>query len=107
MNDLICKKNEGINLAIMATTIHFIINYEPLKILKVYQGTCFGYVIFKTCWYAIYNDKVFVKFQYVNVKDAIDGLLKTLSGPENQGNLEVGLRHNKRCPCTPNDFTRF
>jgi hypothetical protein len=57
--------------------------------------------------YAINNDKVFVKFQYVSVKDALDGLLKTLFGPKNQGNLEARMHYNKRCPCTPNDFTRF
>jgi hypothetical protein len=40
-------KDENINLAMMVTFIQFIINYEPLKILKVYEGTCFGHVMYK------------------------------------------------------------
>jgi hypothetical protein len=40
-------KYEGTNLITMATTLHFIIDYEPLKILRVYEGTCFKHVMFK------------------------------------------------------------
>lgn len=29
----------GTDLATMATTLHFIIDYEPLKSLRVYEGT--------------------------------------------------------------------
>jgi hypothetical protein len=32
-------KDEGTNLATMATTLHSIINCEPLKILKIYEVT--------------------------------------------------------------------
>jgi len=32
-------KKEGINLINMATTLHSIIDYEPLKIFKVCEGT--------------------------------------------------------------------
>jgi hypothetical protein len=35
-------KNESSNLIAMASTLHTIINCEPLKIIKVYEGTCFG-----------------------------------------------------------------
>ncbi len=40
-------KNEGTNLITMATTFHFVIDYEPLKILRVYEGTCSEHVMFK------------------------------------------------------------
>jgi len=35
-------KNESSNLITMASTLRPIINCEPLKIIKVYEGTCFG-----------------------------------------------------------------
>jgi hypothetical protein len=75
-------KDEGNNLAIVATTLHSVINCEPLKILRVYEGTCFGHVMFKACQYAINNNKISVRFQYVSVKDALVGLLQTLFGPK-------------------------
>jgi hypothetical protein len=41
-------KDEDTNLAtIMATTLHSIINYEPLKILRVYESTCIEHVMAK------------------------------------------------------------
>jgi hypothetical protein len=33
-------KDEGNNLTLMATTLHFI--NQPLKFQSVYEGTCFG-----------------------------------------------------------------
>jgi hypothetical protein len=42
---IVFVKDEGINLTIMTTTLHFIIDCEPLKIFKIYKGTCFGHVI--------------------------------------------------------------
>jgi hypothetical protein len=50
-------------------TLHFIINCEPLKIFKVYEGTCFGHVMFKTCQYARNDDNFFVGLKHVNLKD--------------------------------------
>jgi hypothetical protein len=35
-------KNESSNLIAMASTLRPIINCEPLKIIKVYEGMCFG-----------------------------------------------------------------
>jgi hypothetical protein len=37
----------GINLIILVAVLHSIIDYEPLKILKVYEGTCFRHVMSK------------------------------------------------------------
>jgi hypothetical protein len=33
----------------MAIVMHSIIDDEPLKIHKVYEGMCFGHVMFKAC----------------------------------------------------------
>jgi hypothetical protein len=63
-------KHERTNLVAMTTTLHSIVGCEPLKILKVYGGTCFGHVMFKACQYATYDDKDFVRLQHVSVKDA-------------------------------------
>jgi hypothetical protein len=42
-------KDEGTNLSAMVATLYSIINCEPLKILRVYEGTCFGHVMSKAC----------------------------------------------------------
>ncbi len=41
------KKDEGKNLRSMVTTLWFIIDYESLKLLQVYEGTYFGHGMFK------------------------------------------------------------
>jgi hypothetical protein len=38
-------KDEGTNLFGMANALHSIIDCEALKILRVYEGTCFGHVM--------------------------------------------------------------
>jgi hypothetical protein len=48
------------NLTNMATTLHSIINYGPLKILKVYIYVCFEHVMSKACQYATNDDKIFI-----------------------------------------------
>jgi hypothetical protein len=40
-------KNEGSNLMLMATTLRSIVDYRPLKLQRVYEGTCFGNIMFK------------------------------------------------------------
>jgi hypothetical protein len=42
-------KNEGSNLASMASTLCSIVDCELLNLPKVYEGTSFGHVLFKTC----------------------------------------------------------
>jgi hypothetical protein len=44
---IVFVKDEGTNLTIMRVVLHSIIDYEPLKILKVYEGTCFRHVMSK------------------------------------------------------------
>jgi hypothetical protein len=42
-------KDEGSNLTIMATILQSIVDCEPLKLLRVYDGTCFGHLMSKAC----------------------------------------------------------
>jgi len=63
-------KNESINLTTMVFALHSNIDCQPLKFLKVYEGTCFRHVMFKTCQYATNDDKMFKGLVQVNVKDA-------------------------------------
>jgi hypothetical protein len=53
----------------MIATLHSIIDYEPLNIYRVYEGTCSGHVISKACRYATNDDKVFVRLKNVSVKE--------------------------------------
>jgi hypothetical protein len=63
-------KDEGNNLGSMAMTLKFIIvNCEPLKMLWVYEGTCFRYVMSKACQYATNDDKVLVGLTLVSAKN--------------------------------------
>jgi hypothetical protein len=61
-------KYEGTNFVV---GLHSIINCEPLKILKVYEGTCFEHVMSKAYKYVTNDDKVFVGLEHVSVKDAL------------------------------------
>jgi hypothetical protein len=67
-------KDESNNFGIMATTLQSIIDYELFKLLRVYEGTCFGHVMFKMCQYAMNDHKVLVGLILVNVKVAQIGL---------------------------------
>ncbi len=52
-------KDESINLITMTFALCSNIDYQPLKLLKVYEGTCFKHVMSKTCQYATNDDKIF------------------------------------------------
>jgi hypothetical protein len=40
-------KDESTSLIAMATTLYSIIDCELLNFFRVYEGTCFGHVVFK------------------------------------------------------------
>jgi hypothetical protein len=80
------------NLFALVVTLHSIINFEPLNILKIYKGTCFGHAMSKACQYATNYEKVSMGLKNVNVKEAYNGLQKTNTWTKN-GNgfvLKVG-----------------
>jgi hypothetical protein len=54
----------------MVPTLCSIIDYEPINLPRVYKKTCFGHVFFKTCQYAMSDDKISMGFGQVNVKNA-------------------------------------
>jgi hypothetical protein len=41
----------------MVVALHSIIDCEPLKIIKVYEGTCFGHLMSKAYQYIANDDK--------------------------------------------------
>ncbi len=63
-------KDEGGNLTIMATILQSIVDCEPLKLLRVYDDTCFRHVMSKACQYVTNDDKISAGLKSVNVKDA-------------------------------------
>jgi len=67
-------KDEGNILGTMAVALWSIIDCELLKLLQVYEGTCFGSVMSKMCQYETNDNKVLVGLTLVNVKDAEIGL---------------------------------
>jgi hypothetical protein len=50
-------KHENNNLISMAYALGFIIDCAPLKLIKVYEDTCFGHVMYKACKYVTNDDK--------------------------------------------------
>jgi hypothetical protein len=52
-------KDKGSNLTTMAIALCFIIDYEPLKLIKVYEGTCFEHAMYKIYKYATNDEKVY------------------------------------------------
>lgn len=52
----------------MVIILHFVIDCEPLKIIKVYEATCFEHVMSKACLYVTNYNKVFVRLKNVIVQ---------------------------------------
>jgi hypothetical protein len=63
-------KDEGNNLTTMAIVLYSIVDYKPLNLLRVYEGTCFGHIMSKACQYATNDDKILAGLKSVNVKYA-------------------------------------
>jgi len=40
-------KDEGIDLIVMATTLHSNVDYKSLNFFSIYDNKCFGHVMFK------------------------------------------------------------
>jgi hypothetical protein len=72
-------KDEGNNLTSMASTLHSIIHYQLLRLLKVYKGKSFGHVMHKACQYATNDNKVSKDLLQVNVKDVHVALQKKIT----------------------------
>ncbi len=72
-------KNEGSNLMLMATTLCSIVDSRTLKLQWVYEGTCFGHIMFKAYQYATNDEKVTTSLKQVNVKVAQGNLPKTIT----------------------------
>ncbi len=62
-------EDEGNNLTSMVMALHeSVINYQTLKLQKVYEGMCFGHIMFKACQYAMNDEKVTNDLKHVSVK---------------------------------------
>jgi hypothetical protein len=51
-------RDKGSNLTTMAIALCFIIDCEPLKLIKVYEGTCLEHVMYKVYKYVTNDEKV-------------------------------------------------
>ncbi len=80
---LVFVKVEGKNLWSMVMNLQSLVDYKTLKILQVYEGTCFGHVMFKICQYATNDDKVSTRLTFVSVKDSQVALQKIITWTKN------------------------
>jgi hypothetical protein len=78
----------------MAPTLCSIIDYEPINLPWVYEGTCFGPMFFFKCQYAMNDDKVSMDFRQVNVKNAQVGLQNTISWKKKIGRHDVRMEES-------------
>jgi hypothetical protein len=58
-----------VNLGSMATTLWSFVDYEPLKMLRVYEGTCIWVCHVWNLLICIHDDNVFARLTLVNMKD--------------------------------------
>jgi len=68
-------KNEDTNMFTMTNVLKQIVNYEELKILAPFEGVYFGHALFKTCQYAISDEKVTSCEQHVRI-NSIQSLIE-------------------------------
>ncbi len=54
----------------MVAALHFVVNCQPLKLQKVYEGMCFRHIMFEACQYVTYDEKKTNDLKHVNVKAA-------------------------------------
>jgi hypothetical protein len=80
---LVFVKVEGKNLQSMVMNLQSLVDYKTLKILQVYEGTCFGHVMSKICEYGTNDDKVSIKLTFVSVKDSQVALQKIITWTKN------------------------
>jgi len=71
-------KDEGNNLGTMATTLQSMIDCEPFKLLRVYEGISLQHVMSKTCQYVTNDDKVSMGLSLVSVKNVQTSLQKRI-----------------------------
>jgi hypothetical protein len=76
---IVSMKYESNNLIATTFTLHLIINCEPLTLIKVFEGTCFGNEMSKAWQYVINDDKVSKGLMQISVKDAQVVLQKTIT----------------------------
>jgi hypothetical protein len=58
-------KDEGSNLNTMMNTLKSIVRCENLSLDESFQGTCFGFPLFKAYWYFTIDEKVCKNLRFV------------------------------------------
>ena len=76
---IVYVKNEGSNLKTLEKTLSANISCDVLGLHDPYVSVCFGYVMNKAVQYATIEDKVCMKMNEVNLKDAQAVLQKTIT----------------------------
>ncbi len=64
---IVFVKDESNNLISMVRILHSLVNYRPLKLQQVYEGTCFDHIMSKVCQYATNDENVIVGPKHVSV----------------------------------------
>jgi hypothetical protein len=78
-------KDEGNNFMSMATTLRSIVDCRLLKLQQVYEGMCFGHIMFKTCKYVTNDEMVSAGLKHVSVKVAQGNLQKIITWTKKLG----------------------
>jgi hypothetical protein len=63
-------KDERTNINSLTDAFIYIVSCEPLQLLQLFVGFCFGHVMSKACQYAMNEAKVGACMKEISLKDA-------------------------------------
>ncbi len=83
-------KDEGINLAIMTTSLKFVISCDTLSLPIHFDDACFQHVMSKVAQYATNGDKISKELMPISMKFAQTSFQSHIMWPKNKyvNNLE-------------------
>jgi hypothetical protein len=61
-------KDEGGNMSTLAKSLSFVVSCAPLKLVALWQGSCFGHAFSKTCQYACNGATICFCFWEISLK---------------------------------------
>jgi hypothetical protein len=77
-------KDEGINLAIMTTSLKFVISCDTLSLPIHFYDACFGHVMSKVAQYATNGDKISKELMPISMKFAQTSFQFHITWPKNR-----------------------
>jgi hypothetical protein len=62
-------KNEGTNWNVMISTLMSDVSYDIMGLEETFNGSCFGHVFSKACYYGTTKEKVCKDIRFASIKN--------------------------------------